>query len=110
VGSIEVLRTELSISPCIHRGAFAVCGLASGGVIRGAANNLRDARTAYSPVLSAGARLVWEHAVSDRFALRLHVDAEGLLTTTRFDVDQMVVWTTPRFEAAAGVGVLAHFP
>jgi hypothetical protein len=110
MGNIDVARAQISISPCAHFGAFATCAIAGAGTIHGSGAGLTSPREAYTPLLTAGLRMTWELALTRRIALRIHLDADALLTTTRFDVDDMNVWESPRFEASAGLGVLAHFP
>ena len=109
MSGISVFRTQVSLSPCLHFGSVAGCAVASAGTIHGSAVGLTSARSAYTPLLTGGLRMTWEHRLGPGVALRLHVDADALLTTSRFDVDNMQVWVSPRFEGAAGVGVLAHF-
>ena len=60
--------------------------------------------------MTAGLRIAWERPVTGRIAIRAHLDAAALLTTTRFDIDDMPVWTSPRVEVLAGLALLAHFP
>jgi hypothetical protein len=110
MGSVDVSRAQLSLSPCMSFGAFAACAVAGAGTIHGSGAGLTSAREAYTPLLTAGLRMTWEQPLTRRIALRIHVDADALLTMTRFDVDNMTVWQSPRFEASAGLGVLAHFP
>jgi hypothetical protein len=110
MGTIGIARAQISISPCMHFGAFATCVVAGVGTIHGAGTELTSAREAYTPLLTAGLRVTWEQPLTRRIALRIHLDADALLTTTQFDVDDMRVWQSQRFEASAGLGVLAHFP
>ncbi len=110
VGHIHVVTAALTASPCVHRGGFAACLLATAGVITGYSDGLMAARTAVTPLLAGGARLTWEHAMSQRLALRLNVDFDANATATRFDVDHMAVWASDRLELWAGAGVIAHFP
>jgi hypothetical protein len=110
MGTIDVARAQISLSPCMSFGPFAACAVAGAGTIHGSGAGLTSAREAYTPLLTAGLRMTWEQPLTRRIALRIHVDADALLTTTRFDVDNMTVWQSARFEASAGLGVLAHFP
>jgi hypothetical protein len=110
MGTIGIARAQISISPCMHFGAFATCVVAGAGTIHGSGTELTSAREAYTPLLTAGLRVTWEQPLTRRIALRIHLDADALLTTTQFDVDDMKVWQSQRFEASAGLGVLAHFP
>jgi hypothetical protein len=110
VGSITVWKTALSISPCAHIGPLDACALASGGIIRGSGDGLEDARSAVSPMVAVGTRLALEARFTPTVSLRLHADAQAVLTTTRFDVDHMAVWVSNRLELWAGAGVIALFP
>ena len=108
-GRVDVLRAELAIVPCLHRGAFAACGLAVAGLWRGSGIGLVTEQAAFAPELAVGARIAWETALTARLGLRAHLDADALVTTTRFDVDAMPVWTSPRVEATAGLSLIARF-
>lgn len=107
---VDVWKAVVSLSPCLHLGPFGLCAMASAGALRGSGDGLIDARTAFSPVLAAGARLTWERPFTRLLALRLHVDAEAALTRTRFDVDHMPVWLSNEFEVWGGAGVIARIP
>jgi hypothetical protein len=110
MASINVFRSQLSISPCLHIGSAAGCVVTSAGTIHGSAIGLTSARSAYTLLVAGGLRATWEHRLVGGVGLRLHLDADALLTTTQFDVDNMKVWVSPRFEGAAGIGVIARFP
>lgn len=110
MAGIEVTRAQVSLGPCVHAGGFAGCAVASVGAFHGSGSGLVSARSAYSTLVAGGARVTWEHAITDRLALRLHAGVDALATTTVFDVDHMQVWVSPRIEGSAGIGVLAHFP
>lgn len=110
LGQIDVVRAQLTVAPCLHATAFAGCMVASVGAFRGAGDGLVAARSAYAPVVAGGLRLAWEHAFTPRLGVRMHFDVDALATTTRFDVDRMTVWASPRFEAGTGIGIVAHFP
>lgn len=107
---VDVWKSVVSVSPCLHAGAFGVCAIASAGVIRGSSTGLVDARTAFSPTAMVGGRLTWEHPFTRLLSLRLHVDAEAIVTTTRFEVGHMPVWVSNRFEVWGGAGVIARIP
>jgi hypothetical protein len=111
-GSAElaVWSTAASVAPCVHRGAFAGCATVTAGLTAGYGSGLTDEQRVLTPLLAGGLRLVWEHPLNDRFALRLQVDAEAALTTSRFDINQMAVWTSDRLAIWGGAGVSAHFP
>ena len=77
--------------------------------IAGNAGLLRE-RSIASQVLFTGVAAMWEHALTQRIALRAHVQADVLLTTTDLQVDHMSVWRSPRIDGAAGLGIVVQFP
>ena len=109
LGQIDVSRAQVSIEPCLHRGPLAMCGLVSAGMFYGSSNGFAVTGGAYSPLLATGFRTSFERALTDRVALRAHVDADALITTTGYEIDYMETWRSPRFELSAGIGVLAQF-
>jgi hypothetical protein len=109
MGQIHIWRSEVSLSPCLHVGGFGGCLVASLGTIRGSATGLTAGRSAFTPLVSGGLRVTWEHAVASRVVLRLHADLVAIATTTRFDVDHMPVWSSQPVEASAGIGFLMRF-
>jgi hypothetical protein len=110
IGRVDVYRADLAIVPCLHRGELAACGLATIGIWRGSGVGLATERAVFAPVAALGLRVAWEPAITRRLTLRAHIDADALVTTTRFDVDAMPVWASPRVEATAGLSLLARFP
>lgn len=110
VGHIAVWRAEATLSPCLHFGTFAGCALASLGTIHGESTGFIGSRSAATPLVGFGGRATWEHPLTDRWALRVHLDVSALATETRFDVDNMAVWKSQRVEGSAGIGVFAQFP
>jgi hypothetical protein len=107
---LAVWSAAASVVPCVHRSSFAGCATITAGFIWGSGSGLTDEQRATTPLLAGGLRLVWEHALTDRLALRLQLDAETALTTSRFDINQMAVWTSDRLALWGGAGVSAHFP
>jgi hypothetical protein len=109
-GSVRIAQTGVDVAPCVHAGALAVCGLANAGVIGGEGRQLAEAMAVYRPSFAVGARLELDVPIVARVSLRLHVDGLQALTSTRFSVDQMTVWTSDSRELWLGAGVLATFP
>lgn len=108
-GMIGVTRVQASASPCLRARGFAGCVVGSVGVLRGRGVNVVQARTAVTPTAAVGLRVVWQHGLTRRVALRLHADLAANLFETRLDLDAMPAWTSPRFEGLLGAGVLARF-
>jgi len=107
---IRVWDATLALVPCLHLRGLAVCGSVAAGFIRGTSTNLADARDRTSPSMSLGARLEWTLPVWGPLGVRVHLDADAYLTTTRFDVDHMARWGHDRVEVRGGFGAIAHFP
>jgi predicted alpha/beta hydrolase len=110
LAAIDLSRSDLQIAACARRGAFAGCPVLGAGVIGGSATGLLRERSVASQVVFAGVAAMWEHALSGRIALRAHIQADVLMTTTDLEVDHMSVWRSPRFDGAAGLGVIVQFP
>jgi hypothetical protein len=110
LAAIEISRSDLQVAACGNHGSFAVCPVLGAGVIGGNPTGLLRERSIASQVLFTGVAAMWEHALSQRIALRAHLQADVLLTTTDLQVDHMSVWRSPRFDGAAGLGIVVQFP
>lgn len=109
-GSVHVSSSALAISPCVAaRGLFA-CGTAATGWIRGTGVGLFDPHNATTLMVALGGRVGWERPLTVGFAIRVFGEVRARVTTTRFLVDQMPVWTSPGYDARAGIGLVAHLP
>jgi hypothetical protein len=109
IGTVTVTQADVSVGPCVHLSSFAGCGLASVGFVHGRGESLDAARSVTTPVLAVGLRIAWERFITNRLAVRVHLDSRAPLTRTSFEVDYMPVWESSRFEGSAGVGVLVRF-
>lgn len=109
-GSVHVAIGRLNASSCVRLGSLNLCGLLTGGVVRGRGEGLMDARTAIKPIAGLGVRLEWRQLVSTHVGMRLFGDFEQLLANTRFLVDGMSVWTSDSRQAWFGVGVFLQGP
>lgn len=107
---IRVWSASMALTPCLHVGALGLCTSVAAGFIHGASYGLDAARSRTSPALLLGGRLEWTHPVWGQLGVRLHLDGEAYLTTTRFTVDQMPRWSHDRVEVRGGFGAVAHFP
>ena len=110
MGLVEIGRTDVVVSPCLLAGALAGCVVAGIGVISGSGEHLEHARSAVSPAAFTGVAAEWRHPLGPWLALRAHVEADAMLTSTTLDVDEMPVWTSSRVQAQAGLGFLVRFP
>jgi hypothetical protein len=110
VGSVRVMTASLDAVACVRRGGLGACGFVMGGLVRGSGNDLMDARSVIRPVAGVGARLEWRQPMSRWGGIRMFVDVEQLVATTRFLVDEMPVWTTDARQASLGAGIYFHGP
>ncbi len=109
-GSVRVMTLSLGGVVCRRWGSLGACGILMGGLVRGSGADLMDARTAVRPMASVGARLEWRQAMSRWGGIRMFVDAEQLMVSTRFLVDEMPVWTSDARQAWLGAGIYFHGP
>ena len=109
-GDVSIVERDISVVPCVHAGVVAACAVATAGWVEGRAHGLVAAHSATTPFGAAGVRAAVELGPWGRFALRAEVEGRVSLTKDRFFVDQMTVWAAPRFEALAGLAVIARVP
>jgi hypothetical protein len=109
-GFVTVSRTAFALSPCAHAGAFGFCAVLTAGWTRGTGAGLIDARSAIAPLAAGGLRVEWARALTPRLSLRAFAEGSAYATTTRYLVDEMPVWASPRVEARAGIGIAARIP
>ena len=110
LAAIEMSRSDLQVAACAHDGAFAVCPVLGCG---------RDRRQCDRPVARAldrvagavhgsrrdvGARAVAADRTARACPGRRAADDDGP------QVDHMSVWRSPRFDGAAGLGIVVQFP
>ncbi len=109
-GTVTVSRSELSLLPCLHVGRAAACGDVAAGWISGNTSGFASSATATMPFAALGLRLVWEQPLVDWLAVQGFVEGRVALTSNRFLIDDMAVWTGARVEAWFGIAAVAHIP
>jgi len=109
-GRVHLSRRRIDVTPCVHLGGAALCGLGTVALVTGRGEDLVDAAAVRRPVVALGGRAAWTLALGARLAVRFHVDGAHTLGDARFRVDQMPVWGSPAREVRVGAGVVAHFP
>jgi len=92
----------VSTAACGLRGSWSVCAVAKGGEVR-MAGKIDRPTSAVVPLFEAGARLGFVLWMGKHVFLAPHLDA--LVNVTRWTgaLDQVPVWTAPRFAAVAGL-------
>ncbi len=100
----------VSAASCAIVTRWNVCLVANAGEVRMVGEDIDHPTSAEAPVFETGARV----AVIQRFGRRVFLDAhvDGLVILTRWTarLDQVPVWTAPRFAAAIGIDTGVRFP
>ena len=99
-----------SAAACATATRWNMCLVAGAGEARMAGENIDRPASASVPLLQAGARLGFVQHLGRRAFLSAHAD--GLVNVIRWTgrLDQVPVWTAPRFAAALGVDGGVQFP
>jgi len=106
-GEIRIQRAGVVVVPCVRRGDGSACALVGAAILRGTGQELSVNETSTSPLFALGGRLAYERGLWRGVGVRAHVDLRLAVTTTRFAVDGMTAWTSPRGEAWLGISVFA---
>jgi hypothetical protein len=95
---------------CATSARWNACAVANAGAARMAGENIDRPTSATVPIVEAGVRAGVIQRFGRRAFLRAHVD--GLVNVTRWTatLDQVPVWTAPRFAAALAVDASVQFP
>lgn len=104
-------RTALAgAAVCAGRPPWDICALVKGGGVRLAGEQIARRSAAWVWVGEAGARLGLTASLGPRFFVAAR--AEGLVLLNRWtaSLDQMPVWTSPRFAGVLGLDAGVHFP
>lgn len=91
-------------------GQWNGCIVANAGAVRMAGDHIDQPTSARLPILEAGVRAGVRQTLGRRAFVSAHAD--GLVNLTRWTatLDQVPVWTAPRFAAALGVEAGVLFP
>ncbi|MHB8876315.1 MAG: hypothetical protein ACYC8T_21695 [Myxococcaceae bacterium] len=108
-GTVSASLLAASVVPCLHRGGFSGCAVATGGALRVAGHRLPDARSLAGSFFAVGGRLLWELPLSEPLWLRLGFDFSVPLVHTVISLDEQVVWESPPVAAAAGAAAVVRF-
>ncbi len=104
-GFLQTYAASFTALPCLHTGAFALCGAVGGGAWFAAARDLEGGREVSSGLMDAGARLQWA-PFDARLGLRLHLDGRVHLARPRLVMGEETAWSMPLFSAGLGLTVL----
>jgi hypothetical protein len=100
----------LSAAGCMLRTRWRLCVLANVGEVRMAGVDIDRPTSAVVPLVEAGARLGILQRLDERVFLEAHLDGLTALSRWTATLDEVPVWTAPRFAAAIGLGAGVQFP
>jgi hypothetical protein len=108
-GSIEAGSLATTLVPCVRRGPWGGCALASFEALRGSGHDLSNATQATSLFFTVGARALVEIPLRGSLAMRAHADVTSPLTRTSLKVGGNEVWTSPPITVAVGLAAVVNF-
>jgi hypothetical protein len=99
----------VSAAACAVRNGWNACLVANAGQVR-MVGDIDRPTSAWAPIVEAGARLGFVQSLGRRTFLSAHAD--GLINLIRWtgSLDDVAVWTAPRFAAAIAVDAGVRFP
>ena len=100
----------LSAASCVAVSRWNACLLANAGEVRMVGEDIDRPSSAEVPVVEAGARVAFIQLVGRRVFLNAHADGLTRLTRWTGSLDQVPVWSAPRFAAAIGIDTGVRFP
>jgi len=99
----------LSAASCVVVSRWNACLLANAGQVR-MVGDIDRPSSAGVPVVEAGARVAFIQLVGRRVFLNAHADGVTRLIRWTGSLDQVPVWSAPRFAAAIGIDTGVRFP
>jgi hypothetical protein len=108
-GRVEAGTLAGSLVPCLRRGLFGACFLASVVALRGNGQGLLEAQQMTTVFVSLGARAMVELPQTGVLAFRAHLDLSVPLTRTTLKVGEEAVWTSPPVNVALGLAGVVRF-
>jgi hypothetical protein len=98
-----------SAAACAVLTRWNACLLVNAGEVRMAGEDIEHPSSAQVPVVEVGARFGVVQGLGPRVFLNAHLDGLTILTRWTAALDEVPVWTAPRFAAALGVDVGVRF-
>ena len=100
----------MSAAGCAVFGRWSACVLTNVGVVRMAGEHIDLPSSATVPFVETGARIGVLLPFGHRAFVQAHLDGLTNLTRWTGELDQVPVWTAPRFATALGVEAGVRFP
>ncbi len=98
-----------TLALCAWQGNLAACGVGKFGQIHVEGTSVDKPASSSGFVALLGPLLAASLGLSNHFNLLWHVDGLYLLTPWTVDLNQLDVWTMPRFGASVGIDLSVHF-
>jgi hypothetical protein len=95
---------------CAMPTRWRACLVAKAGEVRMAGEDIDRPTSAVVPVVEAGARLGIVQVLGRRFFVAAHADGLANVIRWRATLDQVPVWTAPRFSAVIGIDAVVRLP
>jgi hypothetical protein len=99
-----------SAAACATTARWIGCAVANAGAVRMGGQDIDRPATATVPVVEAGARVGLIQRLGSRAFVGAHADGMVNLIRWTASLDQVPVWTAPRFAAALSVDAGVRFP
>ncbi len=100
----------LAVRPCTPIGPISACAIVAAGEVFGRASSVLVSDPGTLPFADVGVGVGYEHALTANLTIRTRAELRVNVLTARFEVDQMPVWSNPRFEGWLGLDAIAHIP
>ena len=108
-GMVKASLWTASLVPCLRRSAFAMCGVATGGVLRAHAEGIVLASSTQTPVADLGARAGVRYPIGDHLAVTATAEVAAALVISHLTIDGMDAWVSPRLSTAGALGLVGIF-
>ena len=99
-----------TLAACGSRGSVAVCAVGKLGSLRVRGTGVDNPASPSGLVGQIGTRLAYSLGLGHHLTLQGHLEGLCLPTPWTIDLNQVAVWTMPRFGAAAGMALARRFP
>lgn len=100
---VEQQALLLSAAGCARRGRWKLCLLGNVGESRMTGVDIDLPTSAVVPIVEAGARVGVVQPLGSRWFLDAHADGLAIVSRWTAELDQVPVWTAPRFTLALGL-------
>lgn len=107
--SLHTQQVSSGLSPCLHLGPAALCGVVVAGVLRAEGRGLAQSAMATTPQLLAGLRAGAQLELSARWSLRLHAEVLARLIQVSLLVGDRAAWVSPNLAGTLGLAAVASF-